>query len=265
MRAQDPAPGDPPRIALERLADSHGPRLLALGRRFCGGREEAEDLVQEVLLSAYRAWPDFDGRSSVATWLYTIAARACMRMQRRRSGQPEREESLDEILPFGETRMALLPSEGDSPVDEVLGREARERVEAAIAALPEEQRLPIVLHTLVGFSLRQVGEILGVKEATVKTRIHRGRLVLRRALLEALPTTEAVEPNFSRQVCLDLLAAKQEALDRGVDFEFPSGVICERCANVFATLDLAVDLCRNLDVGELPGALRERILAAIPT
>ncbi|MDA1267203.1 MAG: sigma-70 family RNA polymerase sigma factor [Planctomycetota bacterium] len=262
MTDQDPRPGDPSSVALERLADRHGGRLLALGTRFCGSRDEAEDLVQEVLLAAYRGWPEFDGRSSVSTWLYTIAARACTRMHRLRAGQPARQESLDEVLPFGETRMALLPVQAGTPLDEAVGAEARARVEAAIAALPEDQRLPMVLHTLVGFSLAQVGEVLGVKQATVKTRLHRARLALRRALLEALPSQDAVAPNFPRQVCLDLLAAKQETLDRGLEFDFPRGVICERCANVFATLDLTMDLCRELAEGELPGELRRRILAA---
>ncbi len=213
-------------------------------------------------MAAYRGWGEFDGRSSVATWLYTIATRACTRMHRKRSGEPEHEQSLDEVLPFGETHMTRLPTEDEEPLDHMLRDEARTRVEEAIAGLPEPTRMPLVLHTIVGFSVAQVAQVLDLKEATVKTRLHRARLALRSALVTALPRAEAVPPAFPRQVCLDLLAAKQGALDRGEPYEFPDGVICERCANVFATLDLAADLCQDVDGGELPAELRAAILAA---
>jgi RNA polymerase sigma-70 factor, ECF subfamily len=255
-------PDDPPEVALERLMEDHGGRLFALGQRFCGSREEAEDLVQEVLLAAYRGWDGFQGQSEVSTWLYTIAARVCGRMHRKRSGEPQQLESLDQALPFGATAMAVLPSADPGPLERAQLEEARTRLEAAIGELPDTFRLPLVLKEVVGFSLAQIARILSTKPATVKTRLHRARLALREALEEGLPSRPAAEPAYSRQVCLDLLAAKQEALDRGADFEWPPGVICERCANVFAALDLTGDLCRSMAQGELPGHVRRRVLEA---
>ncbi|MHC5114458.1 MAG: RNA polymerase sigma factor, partial [Planctomycetota bacterium] len=115
------------RIASEvqALVDEYGGQLYALGVRFCGDRTEAEDLVQEVFLQAYRAWDSFEGRSSRRTWLYTIAARACQRMHRKRAGEPERMGSLDELLPFGEPLIAVIPGELDDAQQGRIRAEAR--------------------------------------------------------------------------------------------------------------------------------------------
>jgi RNA polymerase sigma-70 factor (ECF subfamily) len=250
---------EPAEEAIPRLVDAYGGRLYALGKRFCGNEEEAKDLVQEVFLAAFRKWKQFEGRSKPSTWLFTIASRACRRMHRRRSGEPRRIESLDELLPFAEDRMAVVPE--DELARAELAERSRREVERAIAELPAVFRMPFVLKELAGFPVEEVAAILGVKEATVKTRLHRARLRVRKALEPKLPRRALPPTPFSRALCLDLLAAKQEALDRGLAFEFPGEVICERCAELFASLDLEQGVCRSLAEGELPESLREAILA----
>ena len=121
--------------------------------------------------------------------------------------------------------------------------------------------MPLVLKDIVGFTVSQVAEILGIKEGTAKSRIHRARMRLRRALEVVLPRRKMPPSPYSRQVCLDLLDAKQEALDRGVPFD--DEVICDRCRSVFATLDLTGEACRELSAGRLPPGLRERLLASL--
>ena len=97
----------------------------------------------------------------------------------------------------------------------------RRRVEAAIAGLPDDFRMPLVLKEILGFSVADVAAILDLKPATVKTRLHRARLRVRKAMEDALPT-EAVPPAaYSKQVCLDLLQAKQEALDHDRPLRVP--------------------------------------------
>lgn len=83
--------------AVSRLFEEHGARLYRLGLRFCGSADEAQDLVQEVFLQAFRKWDQFDGRSAPATWLYTIAARRCQRRHRRRAGEPRSLLSLSSL------------------------------------------------------------------------------------------------------------------------------------------------------------------------
>lgn len=262
-KSADELDGTEPRdVALPILVEAHGGRLYSLGMRFCGNWQEAEDLVQETFLQAYRKWDQFEGRSKPSTWLYTIASRICQRMHRKRSGEPDKTESLDELLPFGEPRMAVAPAE-DDPLSEQIRREGRERIEEEISALPALFRQPLVLRELAGFSMEEIAAILDVNPATVKTRIHRARLKIRKALEDVLPRREVPPPAYSKTVCLDLLQAKQESLDNQVAFEFPDQIICERCAEVFATMDLTQSLCGDLLDGELPQEVQQALLARL--
>lgn len=255
--------GSEPRdVAVPLLVEAYGGRLLSLSRRLCGSADEAEDLVQETFLQAFRKWDQFEGRSKPSTWLFTIASRLCQRMHRKRVGEPDRTLSLEQLLPFGEERIGVVPRGGDV-LDDQIRREGRERVEQAIAELPADFRIPLVLKELVGISVNDVGAILELNPATVKTRLHRARLRVRRALEDALPRKDVPQPVFSRQICMDLLQAKQESLDLGTQFEFPDQLVCERCAELFATMDLSRDLCRDLAKGELPPELREALLTSI--
>ncbi len=252
--------------ALQRMVEEHGGQLFQLALRFCGNREEAEDLVQEVFLQAFRSWATFRGDASEKTWLYRIAARACQRRQRKRSGEPETIGSLNDLLPFDEPRIAALPSAEDDALQTQIRREARERIETAIAALPEDFRVPMVLKEIVGFSVREVADVLGLEEGTVRSRVHRARLKLRAAVDAGLPRTAdpVPPPAYPEQTCLDLLDAKQEALDRGVPFD--TSVICDRCRTVFATLDLTQDACREIaSTGAIPSEVRDRLLERLGT
>ncbi len=183
-------------------------------------------------------------------------------MHRRRAGEPEHIGSLDGALPFGDDRMPAVPAEGD-PVRVVLQAEARERVERAIVLLPDEFRVPLVLKDIAGFSVAEIAGVLGLEEGTVRSRVHRARLKLRDAVESGLPRDPRPPPPpaYPLQTCLDLLEAKQAALDRGVAFE--SSVICDRCRAVFGTLDMAHAICEDLGRDGMPGEVRGRLLAAI--
>lgn len=246
-------------LALQRLVDEYGGQLFHLAYRFCGNREEAEDLVQEVFLQAFRAWGSFRGEASEKTWLYRIAARTCQRMHRKRAGQPDDIGSLNELLPFGEPRIAAIPAEQDDAVQQHLRKEAAERVEQAIAALPDDFRVPLILKEIVGFGIADVARVLDLEEGTVRSRVHRARLKLRAAVDDVLPRGEGVAPPpaYSEQTCLDLLNAKQDALDRGMPFD--NTIICDRCSSVFATLDLAQQACHDLASDGLPEGLKDRL------
>ncbi len=255
--------GSPREVAIPRLLDLHGPRLYALGLRLCGGPHDAEDLVQDTFLQAWRRWDRFEGRSDPGTWLWTIAARACSRRRRRKAGEPASLKSLDDVVPFGGGPVATLGDGGESALDGAVRREARERLEEAIAGLPDRYRLPLVLQDALGMAGAEVAAILGLRPGTVRVRIHRARLQLRAAVAAALPSRDAPPTPYSRRVCMDLLEARQEALDRGVPFPVDAGVACDRCRSVFATLGLTHDLCADLARGALPAAARTRVMAAL--
>lgn len=247
--------------ALPHLLDEEGGRLYRLSLKLCGHPEDAEDLVQEIFLIAFRKWDQFKGDAKPLTWLYTIAARACGRRRRKKAGEPTEMESLSELLPTGEAQIPDVKA-GDGPLDDQLQREAQEAVERGIAALPMKFRMPLVLKEIVELPIAEVAAILGLKEATVKTRVHRARLLLRRELARTLPKKDAPPPDHSRQMCLDLLKAKQEALDRGVPFRVPPQELCMRCQAMFSTLDLTHEVCEVLGQGKMPESLRQTLTEA---
>ncbi len=257
-----PDPAGRRAAAVTALLDREGPRVYGLARRMCGNPQDAEDLVQETFLSAFRAWDQLQEPENPRPWLYSIARRSCQRMRRRRAGEPPRLESLEELLPRPSQTSPDLPGAKHDPHADRLRSEAREIVERALAALPDTFRLPLVLADIAELDTAEIAAVLALKEATVKTRIHRARLKLRDALARRLPQRELPPGGHSRRVCLDLLRVKLEALDRRQPFPYSDAALCERCRAVFGALDLARDACAALAADRIPAALRERILGS---
>lgn len=168
--------------AFEALVERHQARVYSLALRLTGNRDDAFDMAQEALLKAFLSLPAFRGQSSFSTWLHRITTNVCLDEMRRRGRRPllavERE---DEDAP---PRAYADPSPG--PEAEALRREERRAIERAIAALPEEFRVPLVLRDLQGFSYEEIAELTGLPLGTVKSRIHRARLQLRDRLTPEL-------------------------------------------------------------------------------
>ena len=245
------------------LVESEGPRLYGMARQLCGDPADAEDLVQETFLQAFRAWDQLAQPDNPRPWLYAIARRACQRMRRRRSGEPQRLETFEELLPRPGATVPDLALAADGPHADRLRNEAREIVERALGSLPDRFRLPLVLADIAELGSADIALALGLAEATVKTRIHRARLRLRAELAAALPQRAIPAAEHSRRVCLDLLRAKLEALDRRAPFPYSQQALCERCKAVLGTLDLASDSCAALGRGDLPPQLRQRLLRSL--
>lgn len=264
-----PVAGSPPGIAIPRLVELHGPRLYSLASRLCGNAADAEDMVQDVFLQAHRKWHTFKGDSNPGTWLYAIAAHSCKARMRRRGGIDKRMPAVSQLMPWNETRNADLGdgSNGsvDGPVARAIERESAKAVHDAILTLPENFRVPLVLKEMLELSIDDVAKALHIKPETVKTRVHRARLLLRKAIVDrrGVPTRAANAPTYEKQVCLDLLKAKLDAMDHGRGFPIGQGIVCERCQAVFAELDLAQNTCARLADGKMPQRVRSTILKAI--
>lgn len=241
------------------VAERVAPRLYRIAVRMCGNPADAEDLVQDTLLQAFRKWQQFQGRSEPSTWMYTIAGRLCQRRHRRRAGEPARMQSLSELLPSPADPLVVLPASADGPVEAHARKEAERAVAEGLRRLPAPFRLPLVLADIAELPSSDIARVLGLKEATVKTRIHRGRLLIRKALMERLPTRPAPPVDHDRQVCLDLLQAKQEALDHHTPFPFSGEELCARCQSLFATLDLGREVCGLLTGDTLPESVQQLI------
>jgi RNA polymerase sigma-70 factor (ECF subfamily) len=170
-------------VRFDRLYREHVDRIFRFAQRLCGQTDDAKDLVQDTFLNAYRGLKDFRGEASLATWLYAIAARACIRMRRRRKGEPERELSLEEFIPTSEGEFRLqIPAQGLSPQQALENKQLRRALQQAIGQLPKKYRLVLVLRDMEGLTAREVGSIMGLNERAVKSRLHRARLFVRREL-----------------------------------------------------------------------------------
>lgn len=267
MTTTHASPRTPAAEAIPPLLERHGPRIFSLALRLCGNRADAEDMVQDVFLQAYRKWHTFRGESDPGTWLYSIAARSCKARMRRRGGIDRRMPALSQLMPWRETSVAAIPvpaEDGEAaPVRASIRREAEEAVHRAILTLPEQFRVPLIMKEMLELPIEQVGAALNIRPETVKTRVHRARLLLRRAMLKRVPRRAAPDPTYDKQVCLDLLKAKLDAMDRGRGFPIGQDVLCERCRSVFAELDLAQSACASLAEGQMPPSVRRAILDAI--
>ncbi|HSB44500.1 MAG TPA: RNA polymerase sigma factor [Nitrospira sp.] len=167
----------------DKLYRDHVDLIYRYAHRLCGEAESAKDLVQETFLNAYRGLKGFRGDAQVSTWLYTIASRACMRMRRKRKGEPERELSLDDFVPTSEGEFRLqIPMDGLTPEEALQNKELRVALDQAINKLPKKYRMTLVLRDMEGLSAKEVGAIMGANERAVKSRLHRARLFVRREL-----------------------------------------------------------------------------------
>jgi predicted DNA-binding protein (UPF0251 family) len=155
-------------------------------------------------------------------------------------------------MPFRDRGVADVPTDAAPAINRVLDREAIEALQSAIVRLPEAFRLPLVLKDILELSVEETAEITGIKPHTVKTRVRRARLALRKEILRHVPKLPAPDPTYPRQVCIDLLAAKLDAMDRGRGFPLGREVLCDRCRAVFAELDLTQSACAALADGPMP-------------
>ena len=151
----------------------------------CGRVDEAEDVMQEALLKTYRHASRIREPGAFRPWLYRTVRNACLMRRRRRVHEPAHLVSLDDLLPTPDGLMALDPPDpGRSPEDAVANTRLRARMKKALQALPRPFRVVVFLREMEGLSTREVAQVLRISEANVKTRLHRARLFLRKALEE---------------------------------------------------------------------------------
>jgi RNA polymerase sigma-70 factor (ECF subfamily) len=166
--------GDP--AAFDTLYHRYASRLYALACRMAGSRADADDLLQEIFLLAFRRLGTFRGEASLGTWLYRLAMNRCLDHVRSRSA---RNDSLTQSL---DADLAGAPPRAYAPGAVSPGRLDLER---AIERLPAGCRAAFLLHDVQGFDHHEVGEILGIAEGTSKSQVHKARLRIRAFLTGA--------------------------------------------------------------------------------
>jgi len=170
------------RAEFARLVETYSGVIYRLTNKMLENTQDAEDALQETFIKAYRALPGFDGRSSLSTWLYRIAANEALMILRKRKNLPV---SIDE--PLGEEKEQEPTQIVDwccMPERELMSGEARVVMDKAIEALPHTLRSVFLLRDIEGLSTAETAEVLNLTEMAVKTRLSRARLRLREILSE---------------------------------------------------------------------------------
>jgi RNA polymerase sigma-70 factor (ECF subfamily) len=172
--------------ALRDLADTYGGRIEQLAFRYLHNREDAEEVAQDVLYKVFRKISAFRGEAALSSWIYRVTFNAAMSRlrsakRRRRHVEPQAHAEHD-LLPVPSSNEIV---DWSNMADERVYRlELRRRVADAVQGLPAIYRAPVVLRDFHGLSTEEASALLRVKDQTLKSRLHRGRLILRRELAD---------------------------------------------------------------------------------
>lgn len=156
--------------AFNQIMRNHEDRVFSVCLRIMGDREHALDATQETFLTAFRKAEQFKGNSALGTWIYRIAVNTCydqLRRQKRRRADP----IPDHLDPADHGAEDAMESAG-----------FRSEIERALASIPEDFRVAVVLSDIEGMGLPEVANVLGIPVGTVKSRVFRGRRLLAREL-----------------------------------------------------------------------------------
>jgi RNA polymerase sigma-70 factor (ECF subfamily) len=176
MRARDGS-------AVDDLASLYGPRIQQLAFRYLKNWEDAEEVAQDVLLKVYKKIEAFRGDAALSSWIYRITFNTAMsRLRRIKTSRPA-EGQAPELNADGSDFLKLEPADWSSLADDqVMRGQMREKLIAALTHLPAVYRVPVLLRDIHGLSTEEASAVLRVKPQTLKSRLHRGRLILRKYL-----------------------------------------------------------------------------------
>ena len=166
--------------AFEALVDRHKTRVFNLAYRFLGNATEAQDVAQEIFVKIYQARHTYEPTAKFTTWLYTIAKNTCLKSLAR--AHPT--VSLDEEIGIGDDKVQRQVADPNMPTpsEQMLHREETDVVKSAIDALPEQQRMAVVLSRFDGLSYDEIAQVMGCSAKAVKSLLHRARVELKERL-----------------------------------------------------------------------------------
>lgn len=172
--------------AFDALVRAHTPKMYRVALRITGSAAEAEDVVQEAWISAWRALPGFRHESAVSTWLYRVVTNGALASVRRRRPTVSLDAALHAEQGGGGPLLGagVLADTRANPEGQVVRAEQVDAVLGAIAELDVSQRVPLVLRELEGLSYEEVAEVLEVSVPALRSRLHRARVALLAKLRE---------------------------------------------------------------------------------
>jgi RNA polymerase sigma-70 factor (ECF subfamily) len=257
--------------------------VYSFSMKVCGHPEDAEDTMQEVLYRSIAHLTRLHEPRALAVWLYTVTRNRCWRMRRKPAHAPQKTLSLDDLMPDEAELGRLLEDAARGPEDHLLDGEQHHLLHQAVLRIPAPLRIVLVLHDMEELATEEVAEILGLQAGTVRVRLHRARLAVRREMSRDLihPTEARGEDGQPRKLsapsrkpralrrrrppeCQELFAGLSDYLDGRVEprtcEEMTEHIAaCPACVAFLRSLRHAIDRCRSLEVPCNPSvALRLR-------
>lgn len=163
------------------IVEDHADFVYNVAYRMMGNAEDAEDVAQEAFISAYRARDRFRGESKVTTWLYRITTNAAlMRLRKEKRARSLTRTGLDDME---------IPSWGETPEGSAVTSELGEKIREGIAMLQPDLRAAVVLRDVSGLSNSEAADTLGITISSLKSRLHRGRILLRKHLSDYIDSS----------------------------------------------------------------------------
>jgi len=243
--------------------------VYSFSMKVCGHPEDAEDTMQEVLSRSIRHLSKIQTPQQMSVWLYTVTRNRCWRMRRKPAHAPSHMLSLDELMPDADELGTLLADANAGPESNVLAGEQHQMLHQAILLIPAPLRIVLVLHDMEELTTDQVAQVLSLQEGTVRVRLHRARLSVRKQMGQLLrgissqpgkgelsagvPRTARKKNAHHPPECRELFLNLSEYLDGRVE-PVACGQMrdhieaCPSCVAFLRDLRRAIDRCRSLEL-----------------
>jgi RNA polymerase sigma-70 factor, ECF subfamily len=254
--------------------------VFSFSMRVCGQREDAEDTMQEVLLKSVSYLPKFDSPKALVVWLYKVAKNRCLMSRRRSKFAPKETLALEELMPDRQELESLSGDGSVNPETFAIRSEEAGRLRKAIQELPPQYRIVLVLRDMEGLTDDEVAEITGLRPGTVRVRLHRARLFVRKELMKVwkprpgrniesvssrIPANEQPRPARCKTMFAELSNYLDEQLDDSLCDELEKHLdSCGPCKAFLSSLEAAIEQCRRspaeCPTGKKAVKLREELM-----
>lgn len=236
--------------------------VFSFSMRVCGHREDAEDTMQEVLLKSVPQLPKFDSPKALVVWLYKVAKNRCLMSRRKSKFAPAHELSFDELMPDRKELEQLSADGRINPESFAIRSEQASMLREAVQHLPPQYRIVLVLRDMEGLTDDEVAEITGLRAGTVRVRLHRARLFVRKELMKTwmprekkkapVQAAETLRPARCKAMFAELSDYLDEQLDDSLCEELERHMDgCGPCQAFVATLEATIEQCRR-SAGDCP-------------
>lgn len=253
--------------------------VFSFSMKVCGQRQDAEDTMQEVLLKSVPSLSKFDSPRALMVWLYKVAKSRCLMSRRKSKFAPREALSLDELMPDRRELESLSGNSGSTPETALVRKEAARHLREAVQKLPPEYRLILVLHDMEELSDTDIAEITGLRAGTIRVRLHRARLFVRKELAKLSsqnmvrqvsklsPALSAPpRPRRCKEMFAELSSYLDDVLDDSLCEELEKHLGgCAPCQAFLENLEKSIEQCKAIPADapdpKLAARLRRELMA----